>query len=226
VPSLLPSPAELRRPSVVALLAANLAPIYGVFVLGWEVFPLILLFWLENVIVGVFNILKIICARPADRLWWVGKAFLVPFFTVHYGGFTFVHGVFVFAVFGGDGTTASALSMSSAWQTIRSTGVLLAALALLASHGFSFVTNYLGGGEFRNADPKQLMMQPYARVVVLHLTIIFGGFVMMALGSPRAGLVLLVALKVAVDLRAHLRERDTLGAQLPLAVRFSGRGVA
>ncbi len=218
MPRFLPDPAELRRPSVVALLAANLVPIYGVFVLGWEVFPLILLFWIENIIVGVVNVLKILFARPEDKLWWAGKLFLIPFFIVHYGGFTLVHGIFVFAVFGNAANVApSDMSAGFIVETIRSSGVVWAALALLASHGFSFVTNYLGAGEYRNADPKVLMGQPYARVIVLHITIIFGGFVMLSLGSPRAGLVLLVVLKVGMDLRAHLKERQTLGSARPAA---------
>jgi hypothetical protein len=52
-----------------------------------------------------------------------------------------------------------------------------------------------------------LMSQPYGRIVVLHLTIMGGGFLMMALGSPTVGLVLLVVLKIGLDLSAHLRER-------------------
>jgi Family of unknown function (DUF6498) len=218
VPRFLPASEELRRPSVIALLVANLVPMYGVFVLGWEVFPLILLFWLENIVIGVVNVLKILTARPDDRMWWVGKAFLIPFFIVHYGGFTFVHGIFVFALFGGATPFAPAdMSASAVLHTIRSSGVLWGALALLASHGLSFVTNYLGAGEYRNADPKVLMGQPYARVIVLHLTIIFGGFVMVALGSPRAGLLLLVLLKIGMDLRAHLTERRTMGSARPAA---------
>jgi hypothetical protein len=56
------------------------------------------------------------------------------------------------------------------------------------------------------------MMQPYARVVVLHVTILFGGFAFMALHAPAAALVVLVALKTALDLRTHLAERRKLGA--------------
>ena len=146
----------------------------------------------------------------------LAKLFLIPFFIVHYGGFTLVHGIFVFAVFG-NAANVSPSEMSAGFivETIRSSGVVWAALALLASHGFSFVTNYLGAGEYRNADPKVLMGQPYARVIVLHITIIFGGFVMLSLGSPRAGLVLLVVLKIGMDLRAHLKERQTLGFARP-----------
>jgi hypothetical protein len=51
------------------------------------------------------------------------------------------------------------------------------------------------------------MQQPYGRIVVLHLSILFGGFLMMALHSPVWGLLLLVGLKVALDLRGHFAER-------------------
>jgi hypothetical protein len=194
-------------PSAVALIAANLIPLYGVFALGWEVFPLVLLFWLENVVVGGFNVLRILFARPSDPLGWIGKAFLIPFFTFHYGMFTFVHGVFVFALFGGaQGSGSFPLTTANVLNALARYHLIWAALALVASHGFSFVTNYLGRGEYRTASPQALMGQPYARVVVLHLAIIGGGFLLMSLGSPTPGLVLLVLLKIAFDLGAHARE--------------------
>jgi hypothetical protein len=98
---------------------------------------------------------------------------------------------------------------------VSSSGVLWGVAALVVSHGISFVTNYLGAGEYRNADPAVLMGQPYARVVVQHVTIIFGGVLLMALGSPRPGLVLLVVLKIGMDLVAHERERITLRPTAP-----------
>ena len=51
------------------------------------------------------------------------------------------------------------------------------------------------------------MQQPYGRVVVLHLAILGGGFLIMALKSPTAGLVLLVVLKIILDVRSHWKER-------------------
>jgi hypothetical protein len=41
----------------------------------------------------------------------------------------------------------------------------------------------------------------------LHLAILGGGFLVMALGSPQFALALLVLLKIGFDLNAHLRER-------------------
>lgn len=72
--------ADWTRPSVVALLLANAVPLAGVFVWRWEVFPLLLLFWFENVIIGVFNALKMLVSAPAQPVAWGLKLFLVPFF--------------------------------------------------------------------------------------------------------------------------------------------------
>jgi uncharacterized protein DUF6498 len=47
---------------------------------------------------------------------------------------------------------------------------------------------------------------------VLHLTVLFGGWVVMLLGSPLFALVVLVVLKTAADLRAHRAERRKFAA--------------
>ena len=59
------------------------------------------------------------------------------------------------------------------------------------------------------------MIEPYRRVGLLHLTLILGGFAVMALGKPVYALVVLVAVKIAVDLRAHLRERRAANPMSP-----------
>jgi hypothetical protein len=84
--------------------------------------------------------------------------------------------------------------------------VRLAIILLFISHGISFVYNYFIKGEYAHAKIKKLMGQPYARVFVMHITIIVGGFGLMALGSPVALLLVLVILKTIIDLKLHLRE--------------------
>ena len=104
--------------AVVALIAANAIPLFGVLFLGWNVWTILLIYWLENGIVGGYNVLKMAKAegtaaagatgavrmtmngRPVDHL---AKAGLIPFFLVHYGIFWVVHGVFVlsFPLFAG-----------------------------------------------------------------------------------------------------------------------------
>jgi len=198
-------------PSLVALVVANALPILGVLFLGWTVFPLVLLYWLENVVVGGFNVAKLLMAQPREPAYWLGKLFLIPFFVVHFGGFTYVHGVLVVAFFGPKGMQPFDL-LTAVPAAIRANQLGWGVLSLVVSHGLSFYWNYLKNGEYQRASLNALMGQPYGRVIVLHLTVLFGGWVVMALGSPLFALVLLVGLKTAADWRAHQAERRKFAA--------------
>jgi hypothetical protein len=212
---LIPDRSQLLTPSVLALVIANLVPLYGVFLLDWPVFPVLVLFWTENVIVGVLNVFKMLMASPAQPGTWLAKAAMIPFFCVHYGMFTLVHGIFVFVLFGGYLTSGTSFpEPGSVIQSIAGFQLGWAILALLVSHVISLAVNYIGKGEYKQASVQALMAQPYGRVVVLHLTILFGGFVAMALGSPAFALLVLILLKTFVDVQAHLREHK----------RYRGRG--
>lgn len=212
-------PADLsaRYPvvSTVALLAANAVPLAGVVLLGWGVYPILLLYWLENVISGAFNVLRMLVSQPADRVNWLAKTFVIPFFCFHYGIFTAVHGVFVFAMFGprrsGTGLFPTADFVRG---QILATGIEYAVIAIVLSHGVSFAFNFLIGGEFRRVGAPLLMVRPYARVVVLHLVILIGGVGAQAIGSPVVAIVVLVLVKTVIDVVAHTRERQVLSTTL------------
>ena len=86
----------------------------------------------------------------------------------------------------------------------------MGALALVASHLYSFFGNYLAGGEFRRTNVTLLMFQPYARVVVLHIALLLGGFATMASGGSVFALLILVVGKTMIDVKLHLREHRGL----------------
>ena len=203
-----PTPARAARPITptgVILVAANLVPLAGVLFLGWSVFATLLLFWAENVIVGVFNVLRMLTAMPRSAALWAVKAFMIPFFTFHYGMFVFVHGVFVLQLFGGvhaRGFPTPAVFLDA----IRAAGIAPAVWGLALSHGVSFAFNYVGAGQYQTALLPQLMFRPYGRVMVMHVVILVGGFLVQMLGSPVIALALLVVLKTGLDLAAHVRE--------------------
>ncbi len=198
-------------PSLAALVLANAVPLLGVLFLGWTVFPLVLLYWLENVVVGGFNVAKLLMAQPREPAYWLGKFFLIPFFLVHFGGFTYIHGVLVVAFFGPKGTQPFDL-LTAVPAAIRANQLGWGVLSLVVSHGLSFYWNYIKNGEYQRASLNALMAQPYGRVMVLHMTVLLGGWVVMLLGSPLFALVLLVVLKTAADWRAHQAERRKFGA--------------
>jgi hypothetical protein len=198
--------------AVVALVVANLIPLIGVLFFGWSVWNILVIYWLENGIVGVINVLKMSVAtgdevtpgvtlmvngRPATSATKMG---LIPFFIVHYGIFWFVHGIFVLTL------PAFFSLMSDDGMTLDLGPVVFAALSLAISHGLSFWWNFLHGGEYRRTTAAALMFAPYKRLVALHITIIFGAFAVMFTGAPAAAVAVLVAIKTAIDLGLHLAE--------------------
>jgi len=78
-------------------------------------------------------------------------------------------------------------------------------LALLLSHGISFLLLFIGQGEYRHTTVNALMQAPYRRIVVMHVAVIAGGFLVVRLGSPLGLLFALVALKTGMDIMLHNR---------------------
>jgi hypothetical protein len=240
-PSVLPLQLAKLPRSGYWLIAANAIPLLGVLLWGWSTFAIVFIYWSENVVIGGLNLLKMFVCSPSpdstgEHDARVGsdpphtasapspaalsrtaqqatKLFLMPFFTVHYGLFCFVHGVFVFALLGDGGFLGQGRGgadpfnvWQSSWQALREQHLGWAVLGLAISHGVSFVTNFLAKGEYRRVTVPQLMAQPYGRVVVLHLAIVLGAFATIALGSPVLLLLILIVGKTALDLKLHLAE--------------------
>jgi hypothetical protein len=206
---------DFQNPGIIVLILVNLIPIFGVVFLGWKVFPILFLYWTENVIIGFFNVLKMACASPENGNSPAVKIPLMTFFCFHYGIFALVHGIFVFVLFGGIFQEDTADSnLAAAFTSLDLFWIIFGILAILINHGISFATNYIGKGEYKKASVNSLMFQPYTRVVILHVVIVFGGFLVMIAGSPEAGLILLVAIKLGVDILAYLRQHAGDSASL------------
>jgi hypothetical protein len=205
-----PKRGETARPvSAWVLVAANLVPLAGVLLWGWDAFALIALFWMENVVLGAFFVLRMLSLDPRDPILWAGKLFLVPFFCLHYGMFTGIHGMFVFDMLGGRRYDVQGFALlEPAARAAADYGLWPPIAVLVGSHLFSFLWNYLYRGEFRRARLTDMMTRPYARVVALHVGILLGGFAAMMLGSPLWALVVLLAMKIGLDLKAHAKEHS------------------
>lgn len=198
-------------PSALVLILMNCIPIWGVFFHGWDVGFILAIYWAENVAVGAINVLKILTNQSESGVL-PAKLGMAPFFTVHYGLFTLVHGVFVFTVFQEGGPFGSGMPTGSPFSIIGSQlgDLWLPFLGFFASHLFSFFYNYIGRGECKRIELPLVMFLPYPRIVVLHLVIIFGGFITMALGSPKPVVFLLVLVKTIGDLFFHSQEHSKL----------------
>lgn len=189
-----------RWASAGVLVLANLIPVYGVLQ-GWLAMgDVFIIYWLENVVVWATSIVRIATARPDGK--GMHPLLAAPFFTVHYGIFTAVHGVFTFVFAGMAGTVGD-------WSDR-----LWVVAFIAASHLWSLAWNWFAREERLWVTVQQAMGAPYPRMVVLHVSIIGSGFLLMNRGLEEGNVdasaavwpvVLLCGLKTVVDLGLHLR---------------------
>lgn len=211
------------RASKVSLVVANLLPVVGVLFFGWDAAVIVLLYWAENLIVGFYTILRMAALPMTPAIGHVGKLMYIPFFCLHFGGFCAGHGFFLLMFFKLGDPNLNAMDdwfgpliffallahvVAQLFNNMPS-GMIWPLLALLVSHGVSFVQNFILRGEYKTERLDKLMARPYLRIVLLHIVIIIGGIFVMLFGSPVPLLLMLVAFKLAVDLYFHNRFHAT-----------------
>jgi hypothetical protein len=175
------------------LIAANAVPISGIFLVGWDLFSVLFYYWLESLVVGIYNIPKMLMAHknPTEH-----KLSGIIFFVIHYSGFMAGHGFFLYALF-------------SPIRLLLST-VILGIGSLIISHGISFVFNFIGRQEYQKVSLSEQMIAPYKRILVMHLTIILCGFLLNLISRNEITLIILVILKIIIDVKLHLKEHGKL----------------
>lgn len=203
----------------------TVVPLIGIIFWGWDWRGVLILYWLENITVGVGTLINILSA-PNDSAELVGKPdvpassshiqikgtaaklFYAGFFTIHYGMFTFVHGIFVALIVSG-----TMWGEELGWPDIR--------MALLAWVLGSLIQLAWLVQERRNsAIPRpsvgESFMKPYGRIIALHLSVIFGVMLIVVLKLPSAAALLLIAIHTTIDVVAYVRWRKRQ-ATIPLA---------
>lgn len=211
--------------SLAALIGANLIPFIGIFFFHWDVSYIVLLYWIENLVAAFYNILKLAFLKIDSSTEKVGKLFLIPFFCIHYGGFCAVHGFFLIHFFKIGAGSVPFENSTEWWGPLifiqllysvfariwasRPPEMIWAVIGLFISHGVSFVENYILGQEYKTGSLKNLMHQPYKRIIVMHIAILAGGIFVMQLDSPMPLLIALVLLKIFFDLHLHKKSHTT-----------------
>jgi len=221
-PGCRPSPAG--RAGLFSLLVANGVILVVTLASDRGYFAPLVVFWLEALVLGFYNIGKMLVVatrgEPFGRWGRFENAFAagfwvlasVVFFAVELGGFVLGVGFLIGALPALFDRDAGGLAVLEALQDNGS--LIFAGVAVVAvSHGISFVANFLGRREYRRTNLLVLLVAPYLRILGLLGAITAAFAVALALHSLRlatAFTVGLVLIKTLVDLVTHLLEHRLL----------------
>lgn len=202
-----------KRPPVLFVLLLNLVPVACVVWLHWSILMLLVVYWMENVVIGVFTLLKMVAASLGKGLGTAAALlFYAPFFCVHYGMFCLGHGLFALAIGGGLLSGDDPFTEVMPQLLPHKNTLLWTAGALAGAQGASFL-RWLMRGDYRTTSAPEEMGVPYGRIVVLHLTLLFGAFLAEMLGSPIWVVALLGVLKTIYEVGStakRIKKRETV----------------
>ncbi len=219
----------MRSPTALVLLGVNLIPLAGVLLAYWSFFDLVILYWLETGVICIFDLAKIpivyalrqtsfdpkkgawektayVIARAGNAIGGLATAVAIAF---AYGIMLLMYGGLILTFMGRAGelpmNEEGGLEIDArAYALERLTGDLAGPLlGFVASHGFSFVYNFVGRREYAKVKGKDLPLAAMGRVVIMHLVFWFSGMCCIHV------LPLAVLLKIAADLWSHLKEHET-----------------
>ncbi len=205
--------------SAVILVLSNIVVIIFALAQSWNLLVMILGYWLQSIIIGFFNVLRIISLKEFSvkglkinnkkvEATQKTKTNVALFFVLHYGFFHLVY----FGFFMGFVAENQGFNLTKEISSILTMGIIF-----FFNHLFSFWYNR---EEFKERKPNigKIMIFPYARIIPMHLTIIaYIGFIIFSsiLGFELyfIPLILFLLLKTFADLIMHVIEHRGFGQQ-------------
>ncbi len=121
---------------------------------------------------------------------------LAIFFAFHYGFFHVVYFIFILA-FSASLTSFSSNSVLFLFDPL----FLISLIILFINHAFSEKYN---SGDYLEKSAHEIMFSSYARIVPMHLTLVFGTMLVFIFNNHIAMLVLFLILKTIFDIKGHI----------------------
>lgn len=196
----------LKDPMTWIALAVDAVPMVMVIFFGWGASALVLLYWAENIVIGLATLGRLLWSTLAAHGGWglLSGGFLGGFFLLHYGGFCFGHGIFIFILARDVDDTFGPPSIGILMEMFQAVLAYKPHMALVLSlmafyQGILVVRDYWPDIDKKYPDPIEEMFSPYGRIIVLHIAIFAGAFALLALDDPMIGVLGLIVLRMLVS---------------------------
>lgn len=205
-----------RDPLSWASLAVDVLPILAVIAFSWGPTPLVALYWLENLVIGLFTIARMVGSAMVNILNLGMALFMAPFFFFHYGAFCYGHGIFLNAFAAGGGDLPEPLGLVN-WAAGTAPEMIWFVGAIVAVNLAFLVFDFFGRGEFKTTNPGTEMFAPYGRIVTLHIAIILGAALAFSMDEPLLGVLLLILIRVVFGIVMTVLRRRRRDARVTSA---------
>lgn len=181
--------------SIISLFISNILVIFLAIIQKWDTATILWVYWMQSVIIGFFQFLRILSLKKfSTDNFTINNHSVLPtsntkiftsfFFAFHYGFFHFIYAIFLFSIF-------------KSSQPLDFKYFFIGGFIFFLNHLYSFYYNKIAD-EQKTQNIGQLMFYPYARIIPMHLIIIFGAIL------GHFTLIIFLFLKTFTDLAMHI----------------------
>ncbi|MBA2250109.1 MAG: hypothetical protein H0W12_07940 [Chitinophagaceae bacterium] len=187
----------------------NLIPLIGVWFKGWDPRQMFLVYCLETVIIGGFNIIKMVIVtfdKKKDRWEYEGGArivsgwFFILFFIFHYGLFVFVQ-TSIFAGVSGLNSAGSfgPLTFLPNILKVLNTDAKTVLLYFVIMYGLRMLFDFILNKKYQETSLGLLMFQPYLRIFIQQFVVILGSM-FLQFGAGKIFMLIFVVVKIYFEI--------------------------
>lgn len=198
---------KLTQPDIYLILA-NLLPVFGVWVLGWNAIEVFIVYTMETLIAGILTVLKLGIASVSGNNsndWYVGDKktkqpgiLFIFFFIVHYGIFAAVQ-TSIFAESANINPPGSGLLyFFFHWYNYINKDIAIMLCGFIVSWLARSFIPFIVNREYKTASMMRLMFQPYGRIFIQQLTVLLGSM-FLVLGGGKVFILIFALVKIFVE---------------------------
>lgn len=219
--------------SEIFIIVSNLVPLFGALFLGWNLYSIVYIYWVEIVILGFYALIKIFVfefsnAREKKISFSIGRVFKIFFIALIFVAIPLIAVLVILS-----SLSSVIYSIEESVRLIINGGLVKPNLMdfifpisfLFLSHTFSFFYDFIGKKEFKNKKKiTNLIISIYLRFIylwgvvaaalILAPIIILLGVYLFKTESSLYVLALIITslfiiVKIILDLRSHRKENKS-----------------
>ena len=189
------------------MIAANLIPVFGVWLLGWSATDAFIVYALETLIAGLMTLLRlaiITLARGKDTWYNQGSStkvsglFFMFFFVLHFGLFALVQTTIFSQTTEIVPPGKGMFHFFFHWYEYINEDIAIMLAGITIVYIVKNIIPFIAKGEYKTAPMMYVMFQPYGRIFIQQFTVILGSM-FLSFGFGKGFILVFAAAKIMFE---------------------------